>query len=105
MPKNPNEIINGFCYIDGQSINFIDILTEKMTKYKRQSFEKFIEENNIDDYYIVLSNYNDGLVTPLYKYSLSEKKSKKRIKANSNSKDELIDLFYKICIEMFPKES
>jgi hypothetical protein len=104
MPKGPNEIINGFCYIDGQSINFVDILTERMTKYKRQSFEKFIEENNIDEYYIILSNYHDGLVTPLYKYSLSEKKSKKRIKANSNSKDELIDLFYKICIEMFPKE-
>ncbi len=103
MRKSPNEIINGFCYIDGDAINFVDILSEKSTKYKKQSFQKFIEENDIDDYYIILSNYHDGLVTPLYKYSLSEKKSKKKIKANSNTKDELIDLFYRICIEMFPK--
>lgn len=103
MQKGPSEIINGLCYIDGNVVNFIDIVTERCTKYKRGSFEKFIQENGIDETYIILSNYHDGLVTPLYKYKVSSTKNETEILVKSKTNDQIIDLFYKICIKLFPK--
>jgi hypothetical protein len=102
--ENKPLIINGFCFIEKQKVIFVDLVTERTENYRIGSFEKFIKDNNIDEFCIFLSNKNDGIVTPLYKYSLQTVKSKTNVKANERSIDDLITLCYKVCIEMFPKK-
>jgi hypothetical protein len=97
-----NKIINGFCFLKNDDVVFVDLVTEKTEKYKKDYFKKFIEEYEIDDTYIVLSNREDGVVSLLYKYKLSNKNNKD-IKATNKKIDELIDVCYKICIESFQK--
>jgi hypothetical protein len=101
--ENPQKIINGFCYLKDDSVVFVDLYTDKSENYKRRYFDKFINDNDIDEYCIFLSNREGGLVTPLFKYKLNSVKTKERIKANTKTNDDLIDLCYKICIEMFKK--
>lgn len=101
-----NKIINGFCFIKGEDMIFVDLVTEKSEKLKKKYFEKFIEEYQIDESYIILSNRNDGIVNLLYKYKLTSKKdSSKSIYAKDRIIDDLIDVCYKICIENFQKKS
>lgn len=98
-----DKIINGFCYIHEDGVVFIDLITESKKTYDIRSFSKFINDNNIDKFYIILSNHRDGIVTPLYKYQLSSSKTKQYVVAADRSKDFLIDLCYKVCINLFKK--
>lgn len=103
MQKKESKIINGFCFVDGEKVVFVDLVTERTEKYNIIHFKKFIEENNIDEYCIFLANRDGGFVTPLYRYKLQTAKSNKPIKSSTRSIDELITLCFKVCIEMFPK--
>jgi len=103
--KKENKIINGFCFLNNENVIFVDLVTEKTENYHISFFNKFIEENNIDEYCIFLSNREGGIVTPLYKYKLQTAKSNTPIKSNSRSIEELITLCFKVCIEMFPKKN
>ncbi len=105
MQKKESKIINGFCFLDGDKIIHVDLVTERTDNYSISYFKKFIEENNIDEYCIFLSNREGGFVTPLYRYKLQTAKSNKPIKSSTRSVDELITLCYKVCIEMFQKSS
>jgi hypothetical protein len=104
MEKKESKIINGFCFLNGDKVIYIDLVTERADNYNISYFNKFIEENNIDDNCIFLANRDGGFVTPLYKYKLQTTKSKINIKASSRSIDDLITLCYKVCIEMFQKK-
>jgi hypothetical protein len=98
-----SKIINGFCYISGEKVIFVDLVTEKTENYKISYFQKFINDNSIDEYCIFLANREGGFVTPLYKYKLQTAKSKTPIKSSTRSVDELVTLCFKVCIEMFQK--
>jgi hypothetical protein len=101
---NSSKIINGFCFLKEDSVVFVDLISERTENFKKSFFQKFIDENNIDEYCIFLANREGGFVTPLYKYKLQTAKSKINIKASSRSIDEMITLCYKVCIEMFQKK-
>ena len=98
-----SKIINGFCYISDEKVIFVDLVTEKTENYKISYFQKFINDNGIDEYCIFLANREGGFVTPLYKYKLQTAKSKTPIKSSTRSIDELVTLCFKVCIEMFRK--
>lgn len=98
-----NKIINGFCFLKDEDVIFVDLLTEKTEKYKKDYFKKFLDEFEIDETYIILSNRDNGYVSLLYKYKLSSK-NKTDIKARDKSVNQLIDVCYKVCIESFQKK-
>jgi hypothetical protein len=100
----PSKIINGFCFLKEESVVFVDLISERTENFKKSFFQKFIDENDIDENCIFLANREGGFVTPLYKYKLQTAKSKINIKASSRSIDEMITLCYKVCIEMFQKK-
>jgi hypothetical protein len=104
VQKKESKIINGFCFLNGDKVIYVDLVTERTDDYNIKYFNKFIEENNIDEYCIFLANREGGLVTPLYKYKLQTAKTKINIKASSRSIDELVTLCFKVCIEMFQKK-
>ncbi len=100
MPEN--SIINVFCYLEKDSVVFVDLVTEKKTLYSITQFREYIKENKIDDFCIFLANRDSkGNVSPLYKYSLSTKKSKLPITAHHKTLNELIDVCYRICIRLY----
>lgn len=103
MPPS-KKIINGFGFLKDETVIFIDLITERSEKYEMRSFQKFITDNSVDPYCIFLANREEGFVTPLFKYKLTSSKTKDPIKASSRSHNDLIDLCYKVCIEMFKKK-
>lgn len=100
-----DKIINGFCFLKDDSVVFVDLVTERTENYKKSYFDKFIKEYEIDEDYIVLANRENGFVSMLYKYKLTNSKTKNPIKAKDKSIDNLIDVCYKICIESFQKKT
>lgn len=103
MVNANNKIINGFCYIKEESVIFIDLVTEVSKIYDIKLFNKFLKDHSIDEFCIILSNRENEDVTPLYKYKMSSSKTKQYIRASDQTKNSLIDLCYKVCIEMFKK--
>ena len=99
--QKSTKIINGFGYVKGEVIYFIDLYTEKLFLYKIEVFKKFMDENAVDECCIFLSNRENGEVTPLYKYKLINFKTKLPVQASTKTHDELIDMCYRVCIEMF----
>ena len=99
------KIINGFCFLKDEDVIFVDLVTENNEKFKKSYFNKFIQEYQIDDECIVLANKDGGYVTMLFKYKLTNSKTKMSIKAKDKSIDNLIDVCYKICIEFFQRKT
>ena len=101
----PKKNINGFCYLDDKVVIFVDLLTEKKFRYSLSEFGSFIKENDINNTCIFLANREDGVITPLYKYSLTVKNKKtgetKDIIAKDRHVDQLINVCYKICIKLY----
>lgn len=93
-----NKKVNSFCYQQGDKIIFIDLYREKTSEYRLQEFKDFIDQNQIDETAMILSNRTNGIVTPLYKYLCTSFLKKKKVSKLSHiSKDELIDICYEIC--------
>lgn len=105
MDSDETKKINSFCYQQGDKIIFIDLFYEKTVEYRFQEFKDFIEQNQIDETALILSNRTNGIVTPLYKYiCTSFLKKKKTNKLYNLSKDELIGICYEICKFLVKKD-
>lgn len=96
-----DKIINGFCYKHSDKIIHIDLISEKTTEYYLSEFKDFIYGNDIDETYMILTNKEGSFVTPLFKYSCLDFLKKKSLNRMCDfSKDYLIDICYKICIDI-----
>lgn len=100
MPKKP---INGFLYLKGKFAYFVDLVTEDKTKYNIEYFNNAFDGKDVGENCIILSNKTENSITTVYKCKIKDE-NKIAKPAHSFDKDALINICYKLCIKLFPKE-